>query len=395
MPALAKLEKLTTDPGSDLRQLEIQYNSAINDLQGAAFGLSTSRILAWSSTTANNTTQLGQTLGRGSTDTAVASGAFRFLITGQAASEAKAAVTTGTAVTAQTVPASTWALYVFDIATGGTIAMAPAAANATTGYATEALAIAACPPRITAKARLGYITVLASASTWIGATDALAGGSSGNPATTTNYYPTVGVFGPTAAALPANLGLIAGSVYPSGPWTGGPNGVLIPTTLARGSSDTNLATIAFTFNTGGATDVAKASVAAGTAFGALGTIPADKWGVIAMFINGAGTFSFKSGPSNYDSGYSSEAMAQNALAAIVPPLGLCFVGYITIKTKAATAWVAGTDALAGGATGNPASATNYYPTVGAELPTTGPDFTGFTAAQIANRSGTVLGASQY
>jgi hypothetical protein len=36
------------------------------------------------------------------------------------------------------------------------------------------------------------------------------------------------------------------------------------------------------------------------------------------------------------------------------------MGYITVKTKTATAWIAGTDALAGGASGNVASTTNYY-----------------------------------
>jgi hypothetical protein len=387
MPGLPKLEHITSHPGSDARQLAIQYNKLVSDLQGSAWEFSA--IWAWSTVTANSL----QTLGRGSTDTAVATGAFRFLITGQAASEAKAAVTTGTALTAQTVPADTWALYVFDVPTGGTIAMTPASLN-TTGYATEALAIAACPPRVSAKARLGYITVKTKAATaWIGATDALAGGSSGNVASATNYYPTIGIYGSTGT--PANCGLITGAVFPGGLWTGGANGVLIPTTLAKGSTDTNLATIAFTYNAGGATDIAKAAVAAGTAFGALGTIPADKWGLIAAFIDGAGTLSFKSAPGNYTGDYSSEAAAQGGLPAIIPAANLCYIGYVTIKTKAATAFVVGTDALAAGASGNPASATNYYPTVGALPATSGPDYTGFTASQIASKRGVVITSAQY
>lgn len=390
MPGLPKLERLTTHPGSDLRQLEIQYNQGVLDARTSAFGESVSTISAWSSVTANSLTPLG----RGSTDTAVASGAFRFQITGQAATEAKAAVTTGTAVTAQTVPADTWALYVFDVPTGGTIAMTPAAANATTGYATEALAIAACPPRITAKARLGYITVKTKAATaWIGATDALAGGSTGNPASITNYYPVAGVNASTGT--PVNCSPVYGTPYPGGLWTGGANGVLIPTTLAKGSTDTNLATIAFTYNAGGATDIAKAAVAAGTAFGALGTVPADKWALIAMFIDGAGTFSFKSAPGNYTGDYATETLAMGGLAAIIPAANTCFVGYITLKTKAATAFVVGTDALAGGATGNVASATNYYPTTGLWLPTSGPDFSGLSASQIAQRNGQVLTSVNY
>jgi hypothetical protein len=389
MPGLPKLEKLTTMPGSDLRQLEIQHNNAVADDQGAAFAGSVSTVWAWSTVTANSL----QPLGRGSTDTAIASGALRFMITGQAASEAKAAVTTGTNPTAQTVPADKWALYAFDIPTGGTIAMIPAALN-TTGYATEAAAIAACPARLTAKARLGYVTVKTKASTaWIGQTDAFAGGASGNVASATNYYPVAGIFGSTGT--PANVGLISGTVFPGGLWTGGANGPLIPTTLARGSTDTNVATIAFTYNAGGASDIAKAAVAAGTAFGALGTVTADKWAAIAIFIDGAGTLSFKSAPGNYTGDYGNEAQAQAGLGAIVSPANLAYLGYVTIKTKAATAFVVGTDALAGGASGNVASATNYYPTVGLFPPTTGPDFTGLTASQIANRAGMVVNATQY
>ncbi len=57
-----------------------------------------------------------------------------------------------------------------------------------TGYVSEDLAIAAAPVKTADKARIGYITVLASASTWVAGTDAFAGGTGGNPATTTNYY---------------------------------------------------------------------------------------------------------------------------------------------------------------------------------------------------------------
>lgn len=397
MPSLPKVEAITTKAGSDQRQGQIQENQDIADLQAAGIGLSTSRVFAWSTVTANNKApSVGNgLLGRGSTDTAIASGAFRFIITGQAASEAKAAVTTGTAIGAQTVPASLWASYALDIATGGTITVTAAALN-TTGYATEALAIAAVPARVTAKARMGYITVLASASTWVAATDALQGGSSGNPATTTNYYGAPGIFGPTAAATPANCGLITGSNFPGGLWSGGPNGVLIPTVLSRGSTDTNLQTTAFTYNASGACDIAKGAVAAGTAFGALGTIPTSKWGLIAAFIDGGGTLAFKSAPGNYTGDYSTEAQAQAGLRFITPPANKCFLGYVTIQSSTnAAGWICGTDALAGGASGNPAAATNYYPTTGYDTAVTGPDFSGFTAAQIANRSGVVLASKNY
>src|SRR3954469_17963201 len=105
MPALAKKEKITTHPGSDLRQLEIQHNAVVNDLVAASLGLSGDMVLAWSSAISAS----AQALGRGSTDTNIGSGAFRFAITGQAATEAKAAVAAGTAIGAQTVTADTWA----------------------------------------------------------------------------------------------------------------------------------------------------------------------------------------------------------------------------------------------------------------------------------------------
>jgi hypothetical protein len=242
---------------------------------------------------------------------------------------------------------------------------------------------------------LGYITVkTATGLAWIGATDAFAGGSSGNPASVTNYYPVVGTFG--ATGTPATLSLVKGTQSPSQLWTGGQNGVLIPTVFSAGSNDYALQTTAFTYNTAGAVGVAKAAVTAGTDFGALGTIPTSKWGLIAVFINGAGTFSFTSAPSNYTSGYNSEDAAKGDLAKMLPTLGLCYVGYLTIKSSSnAAGWVTGTDALAGGSTGNPAAATNYYPTIGAFPATSGPDFSGQVASQLAGRSGVVIGPSNY
>lgn len=383
MPGTIRKERITTHPGTDLRRLEIEHNNIINDLQAMAYGGAIDVVYAWSSLAANSL----QALGRGSTDTAVATGAFRFIITGQAASEAKAAVTTGTAITAQTVPADTWAIYAFDCATGGTLSMLPGAANATTGYSTEALAIAACPARVTAKARLGYVTIKTKAATaFIGATDGLAGGSSGNVASATNYYPADGVFAPTGT--PANCAL-------GGLWNGGRNGVVIPSVFSIGSTDVRVATTAFTFNANGACNLAKAAVAAGTAFGALGTISADTWGVIAFIIDGAGTVTYLSGAGNYTGDYKTEAQALGALNSLVPTAGKCFFGACTIKTKAATAFIVGTDSPLGGATGNVASATNYYPVAGLALPASGVGFVGNTASQIASQQGTVLTASQY
>lgn len=392
MPGQVKLQKISTANGSDQRQLEIQHNNALTDAQQLAYALTSSLVQGWHTAAANS----GQGLGRGSTDTAVASGALSFTIFGVPA--AKAAVTTGTAPTAQTVPASLWASYALDIVAAGTITVSPAALN-TTGYATEALAIAAVPARLTAQARMGYYTVLASASTWIGATDALAGGSTGNPATTTNYYPADGIFaatglayGPDGVTVTSGGQGVQGGVAAVGNgtmWTGGRNGVLIPSTLARGSTDTQIATIAFTYNARGISDIAKAAVAAGTALGALGTIPADKWGIYVVLINSTGTITLMSGPSNYTTGYDSDPQAQRDLYRIFPAANLCQIGYFTVKTASGLPWVTGTDALAGGTTGNEASFTNYYPTQGITVGT------GQTASAIANRAGVVLTSAQF
>lgn len=115
-----------------------------------------------------------------------------------------------TALTAQTaqafgalgtIPASKWGLISVERVAAGTTTFVSAAANYTTGYATEALAIAAMPAITANKVQVGYVTILASASTWVAGTDALAGGTGGNPATTTNYYNITGVA--TQAALTA------------------------------------------------------------------------------------------------------------------------------------------------------------------------------------------------
>jgi hypothetical protein len=137
---------------------------------------------------------LGPTaLGIGSTDTRVANGAFLFQIGAAAAGvntfKSKGAVAAGTALGALgTVPASKWAILLPQIAADGTVTYKSGAANYTTGYASEAAAIAAVPTADAAHAPMGYVTLLASASTWIAGTDAFAGGASGNPATTTHYF---------------------------------------------------------------------------------------------------------------------------------------------------------------------------------------------------------------
>jgi hypothetical protein len=126
------------------------------------------------------------------------------------------------------------------------------------------------------------------------------------------------------------------------------------------------------------------SVAAETAkaFGALGTIPAGKWGLITIERIANGTTTFVSAAANYTSGYDTEALAIAAMPA--QSADKAVTGYITIQGGAG-GWIAGTDALAGGTGGTPAAATNYYGTPGAA------DTTSWTnVKQIGNPAGTLV-----
>lgn len=115
-----------------------------------------------------------------------------------------------------TIPASTWGLIAIDRVAAATTTFVSAAANYTTGYATEALAIAANPAKTANKARTGYITIKASSSGWVAGTDALAGGTGGNPATTTNYYGIAGLTDPTFWANVQRIANTAGSELVAG-----------------------------------------------------------------------------------------------------------------------------------------------------------------------------------
>ena len=120
-----------------------------------------------------------------------------------------------------TIAASRWSIIAIDRVAAGTTTFA-VSANYAAGFATEALAIADAPAKTAAKARVGYVTVLASASTWITGTDALAGGTGGNPATATNYYAIASPFEAVAdsvnaillgsAAMPRAIGDMKGTI---------------------------------------------------------------------------------------------------------------------------------------------------------------------------------------
>ena len=175
-------ERLTAPVGSDLRQLEIQHNNLLTNLSTyfAAF--------------ANDCVITASTLSRGTTVTLAATGNT---ISINGVPTAIAALTAQAFGALGTIPASKWGIIALERVLAGTASFTSGAANYTTGYATEALAIAALPAQSADKVQVGYVTILASASTWVTGTDALAGGTGGTPATTTNYYSTPSVYDTT------------------------------------------------------------------------------------------------------------------------------------------------------------------------------------------------------
>lgn len=104
----------------------------------------------------------------GTTKDYVANGAFSFMIAG--AKYGKAAVAAGTGTATTEIPEGKWGLFGFEIGADGTIHGRDAAGNAT-GYATEALAIAAKPAASDAAHVLFmYVTVMKSDGAFTGNT---------------------------------------------------------------------------------------------------------------------------------------------------------------------------------------------------------------------------------
>lgn len=164
-------------------------------------------------------------LSRGTTDTAVASAAFDYVLDYTAYS--KAAVAAGTALAAGTIPSNKWGVYRFSINSAGTVTVTAGAANFSTGYSTEALAIAALPTLPASSWNMGYITVQTkTGTTFVGGTDGLYGGTSGNVANATNYYPGETSFDGTQRILFKTDNVRGRGVYLTvsptttlGPWT--------------------------------------------------------------------------------------------------------------------------------------------------------------------------------
>jgi len=84
--------------------------------------------------------------------------------------------------------ADKWGIFLVSVDSSGTLT-ATWEDNSNAGYDSEAEAIAALPSTPTDELAIGYITVQAdAANTFTAGTDALTGGTGGNPAQTTNYY---------------------------------------------------------------------------------------------------------------------------------------------------------------------------------------------------------------
>jgi hypothetical protein len=92
-----------------------------------------------------------------------------------------------------------------------------------------------------------------------------------------------------------------------------------------------------------------------------GTIPNNVWGAYRITVNtSTGIATVTAAPANYTTGYASDALARAALPAITNAVTTWWLGDITVQAQGGKPWIANTDALAGGATGNPAQATAYY-----------------------------------
>lgn len=194
IPATSSFD-LAGEAGGNIRDLIIQHNNLLKQQVALALAFTSDGVLKASVPSIGTTVTLAMSQG---------------VITIAGVPVSVAAQTAQAFGALGTIPASTWGIIAIDRVAAGTTSFASGAANYTSGYTTEAAAIAAAPAKTASKARVGYVTVLASASTWIAGTDALAGGTGGNPATTTNYYAIASPFDIAADSANAiTLGSIA------------------------------------------------------------------------------------------------------------------------------------------------------------------------------------------
>jgi len=110
--------------------------------------------------------------------------------------------------------------------------------------------------------------------------------------------------------------------------------------LSIGTTDTNVANVAFTFQVGGV-QYSKAAVAAGTSPGT-DVIPEDKYGAIALDINAAGTISIASASANA-TGYDSAGEAVAGIPAVAS--GKARMGTVSVVRAATGGFTFGTTEL--------------------------------------------------
>lgn len=109
----------------------------------------------------------------GTTPANIAHAAFRFRVAGVPYLEA--ALAAGAAPTATTIPQNKWGLFQWEIGADGTLDTGPDAAGNATGYASEALAIAAAPAASSAHCRVMRVTVKrTNVAGFVGATTSFA-----------------------------------------------------------------------------------------------------------------------------------------------------------------------------------------------------------------------------
>lgn len=138
------------------------------------------------------------------------------------------------------------------------------------------------------------------------------------------------------------------------------------------------------------------TLAASTNFdtGTAQVIVADKWSSALLSVKTSDSSAVLTWSATLNA--ATEAAAILALPAV--PAGNIALGYVTVKTGSGVTWTAGTDALASGTGGTPATTTNYYndPTLNSTIGM-GPSVavgatTALTAAKVGNMNGTAITA---
>lgn len=198
----SKKEKLTAPVASDLRQTLIQLNLLMTNLSTLWAAQAAQGVVTTSLPLVGTTTTITVP-----TSTVIVAGVPVLL----AADTNKAMSLAGGTTTP--IKAVKWGLFTIERVAAGTTTFVGASGNST-GFTTEALAIAAMPAITAGKTRTGYVTLVAGASDWTAGTDGLVGGSGGTVATTTNFYAVPSIYDDTAFTA-SQIATLTGTVLTS------------------------------------------------------------------------------------------------------------------------------------------------------------------------------------